>query len=69
MDRKERIVFAITEFPFWNYGMDDVSSAIEEDPEAQEWIPALADAIINWLDGKEEETSGEKADQVDDEQA
>jgi len=36
---------AIKEFPFWNYGMDGVDIALREDPEAQEWVPALAAKI------------------------
>jgi len=52
MTRKGRIIKVIQEFHFWNYGMDEVSSAIEEDLEAQEWIPALADAIIEATDSK-----------------
>jgi hypothetical protein len=50
VSRKDQIVKTIQEFHFWNYGMDDVSSAIEEDLEAQEWIPALADAILKAID-------------------
>jgi ribosomal protein L37AE/L43A len=37
---------AIRSFPFDNFGMDDVSFALEDDPEAQEWVPALADAVL-----------------------
>jgi hypothetical protein len=29
--------------------MDDVSFALEDDPEAQEWVPALADAVFSVL--------------------
>jgi len=37
---------AIRSFPFDNFGMDDISFALEDDPEAQEWVPALADAVL-----------------------
>jgi hypothetical protein len=37
---------AIRSFPFDNFGMDDVSFALEDDPEAQEWVPALAAAVL-----------------------
>jgi hypothetical protein len=40
---------AIRSFPFDNFGMDDVSFALEDDPEAQEWVPALADAVLSVL--------------------
>jgi hypothetical protein len=40
---------AIRSFPFDNFGMDDVSFALEDDPEAQEWVPALADAVLATL--------------------
>ncbi len=36
---------AIAEFEFDDYGMDDVSIAISEDPETQEWIPKLAERV------------------------
>lgn len=39
----------IRTFPFDNFGMDDVSFALEDDPEAQEWVPALADALLATL--------------------
>lgn len=40
---------AIRTFPFDNFGMDDVSFALEDDPEAQEWVPALAAAVLATL--------------------
>jgi hypothetical protein len=37
---------AIREFSFDNYGMNDVDIALHDDPEAQEWVPALARAVL-----------------------
>lgn len=42
---QQRIEAAI----FDNFGMDDVSFALEDDPEAQEWVPALARKILTTL--------------------
>jgi hypothetical protein len=46
---QQRIEAAIKDFPFDNFGMDDVSFALEDDPEAQEWVPALARKILTTL--------------------
>lgn len=59
---KDQIVAAIQEFNFWNYGMDGVSIALEEDPEAQEWVPALADAIIESMGEDPDGSQGEEKD-------
>jgi hypothetical protein len=48
-DRAAGVADAIRAFPFDNFGMDDVTFALEDDPEAQEWVPALADAILATL--------------------
>lgn len=40
---------AIRSFPFDNFGMDDVSFALEDDPDAQEWVAALADVVLRRL--------------------
>lgn len=48
-DRAVGVADAIRTFPFDNFGMDDVSFALEDDPEAQEWVPALADAVLATL--------------------
>jgi len=48
-DRAAGVADAIRTFPFDNFGMDDVSFALEDDPEAQEWVPALADAVLATL--------------------
>lgn len=46
---REKIIGALKRFPFDDYGLDDVSYQIESDPEAQEWIPDLADKILEAL--------------------
>ncbi|MBE4783938.1 MULTISPECIES: hypothetical protein [Streptomyces] len=43
---RDQIAAAIRSFPFDDYGMDDVSYALEDTPETQEWVPALADAVL-----------------------
>ncbi len=48
---QEEIASIIRDFPWNNFGMDDVGYAIEEDPEAQEWIPELARNIDGWYRG------------------
>lgn len=35
-------VQAIADFPFWDYGMDDVTVAIRDDGGAPEWVADLA---------------------------
>lgn len=49
---QQRIEAVIRDFPFDNFGMDDVSFALEDDPEAQEWVPALARKILAALGGE-----------------
>jgi hypothetical protein len=48
-DRTAGVADAIRTFRFDNFGMDDVSFALEDEPEAQEWVPALTDAILATL--------------------
>ncbi|MCL6734405.1 hypothetical protein [Streptomyces neyagawaensis] len=43
---RDQVAAVILGFPFDDYGMDDVSYALEETPETQEWVPALADAVL-----------------------
>lgn len=43
---RTKMADVIREFPFDNYGLDDVSYLLEADPDAQDWVPALADAIL-----------------------
>lgn len=43
---RERLADIIREFPFDNYGLDDVSYLLDDTPDTQEWVPALADAVL-----------------------
>lgn len=52
-----RVADVIREFPFDNYGLDDVSYLIEADLEAQEWVLALVDAILPVMQCLEAEIS------------
>jgi hypothetical protein len=54
---RDRLVEAIREFPFDNYGLDDVSYLLEADHDAQEWVPALADALLPVVKGLEAEVN------------
>ncbi|GAA2108033.1 hypothetical protein [Streptomyces synnematoformans] len=45
----EDIAEIIRAFPFDDYGMDDVDIALHDDPETQEWVPALAAAVMALL--------------------
>jgi hypothetical protein len=43
---RDRLADVIREFPFDNYGLDDVSYLLDDSPDAQEWVPVLADALL-----------------------
>ncbi|MBR8638618.1 hypothetical protein KEF29_03215 [Streptomyces tuirus] len=43
---RDCLAAAIREFPFDDYGLDDVSYLLEDTPDTQEWVPALADALL-----------------------
>lgn len=43
---RDRLADVIREFPFDSYGLDNVSHLLEDTPETQEWVPALAAAIL-----------------------
>lgn len=43
----ERIEAAIRDFPFDNYGLNDVDIALHDHPDDQEWVPALASAVLS----------------------
>ncbi|MFI6854470.1 hypothetical protein [Streptomyces sp. NPDC050416] len=43
---RDHVVAVIREFPYDDFGMDEVSYALEADPDSQEWVPALADKIL-----------------------
>lgn len=45
------VVDAIKRFDYGDYGMDGVSFALEDDPDAQEWVGDLANAVIRALGG------------------
>lgn len=48
-DRREVVADTIRRFPFDDYGLDSVSYLLEESPDTQEWVAALADAIVSAL--------------------
>lgn len=52
MSAKDKVAEAIREFDFSDYGMDDVAYGLREHPDDQEWVPALAAAILNALDAQ-----------------
>lgn len=43
---RDLIAAVIREFPFDDYGLDDVSFRLEDEPDTQEWVPALADRVL-----------------------
>lgn len=43
---RDRLADVIRDFPFDNYGLDNVSHLLEDAPDTQEWVPALASAIL-----------------------
>lgn len=43
---QQRVEAAIRDFPFDNYGLNDVDIALHDYPEDQEWVPALARAVL-----------------------
>lgn len=43
---QQRIESVIRNFPFDDYGLDDLSCLLEDDPDAQEWVPALARKVL-----------------------
>jgi hypothetical protein len=42
----DRVAEAIREFPFDDFGLDDVSYLLASSPDTQEWVPKLADAVL-----------------------
>lgn len=52
-----RLADVIREFPFDNYGLDDVSYLLEDSPNTQEWVPALADALLPLVQQPEREVA------------
>ncbi|MFE7727382.1 hypothetical protein ACFU5D_16505 [Streptomyces anthocyanicus] len=47
---QQRIEAVIKDFPFHNYGLDDVDIALHDYPADQEWVPALARKVLAALD-------------------
>ena len=45
-EMRDRLADVIREFPFDNYGLDNVSHLLEDTPDTQERVPALAAAIL-----------------------
>lgn len=54
---RDRLADVIREFPFDNYGLDDVSYLLEDSPNTQEWVPALADALLPLVQQMEREVA------------
>jgi hypothetical protein len=52
-----RVADAIRSFPFDNYGLDDLSYLLEAEPDTQEWVTALAAAILPLVRPLEEEVA------------
>ena len=47
---QQRIEAVIRDFPFDNYGLNDVDIALHNYPDDQEWVPALARRVLAELD-------------------
>lgn len=45
------VIRAIREFPFDDFGLDDLSVLLAETPDTQEWVDRLADDVIRALGG------------------
>lgn len=43
---RDHLAEVIRSFPFDNYGLNDVDIALHDYPDYQEWVPALADALL-----------------------
>lgn len=43
---QQQIESVIRDFPFDDYGLDDLSCLLEDDPDAQEWVSALARKVL-----------------------
>lgn len=52
---RDRLADVIREFPFDNYGLGGVSYLLEDAPDTQEWVPALADALLRAVQSPEKE--------------
>lgn len=47
---QQRIEAVIRDFPFDNYGLNDVDIALHDHPDDQEWVPALARNVLAVID-------------------
>ncbi|GHA95281.1 hypothetical protein GCM10010330_56790 [Streptomyces tendae] len=43
---RDRIADVIREFPFDDFGLDDLAFLLDSTPDTQEWVPKLADAVL-----------------------
>lgn len=43
---RDQIAAVIRDFPFDDYGLNDVAYLLEDTPDTQEWVPALATAVL-----------------------
>ncbi|GAA4824431.1 hypothetical protein [Streptomyces ziwulingensis] len=43
---QRKIESVIRDFPFDNYGLNDVDIALNDHPDDQEWVPALAGKVL-----------------------
>lgn len=48
---QQRVEATIRDFPFDDYGLDGVSYLLEDQPDTQEWVPALARAVLEAAGG------------------
>ncbi|MYS15153.1 hypothetical protein [Streptomyces sp. SID4982] len=56
-----RIEAVIREFPFGNYGLDEVDIALHDYPDDQEWAPDLATAVLAAIEQGHAGATGSKA--------
>lgn len=56
---RDQIADAIRDFPFDNYGLDEVDIALNDHPDDQEWVPKLADAVLAVVRAEVGEDGGE----------
>src|SRR5690606_22855528 len=54
---RDRIAAAIREFPFDDFGLDDLSYLLDSTPDTQEWVPKLAAAVLAVLPAPADHTT------------
>ncbi|MDQ0791982.1 hypothetical protein [Streptomyces sp. B1I3] len=47
---QQRVEDVIRDFPFDNYGLNDIDIALNDHPDDQEWVPDLARKVLATLD-------------------